>query len=204
MVCGCLPQVVVVDDDPKNLQMVGSILLKNNYEPVLAASGAQALDVLDDRQPDVILLDVVMPDMSGFEVCRRIKEQPNLKAVPVIFLTAKSDIRDLLEGFKIGGVDYVKKPFHPAELMARIRAHVELKHAREEIKTLQSLIPICSKCKKVRDDQGYWESVEVYFANHAESLFTHGLCPDCMEELYGEEKWYKEKIQKEQAESEDK
>ena len=84
----------------------------------------------------------------------------------------------------MGAVDYVSKPFNTLELLARIRLHLELKWAKEEIKTLQGIIPICSFCKKIRNDKGYWDRVESYLTMKTDALFSHSICPDCMKEHY--------------------
>ncbi len=133
----------------------------------------------------------MMPGMDGYQVCERLKKEKTTASIPVIFLTAKSDTDDIVRGFEAGGVDYVTKPFNSAELLARVKTHLELKNAREEIKTLRGILPICAHCKKVRNDSGFWEQVEVYVRNHSEAEFTHGLCPECERELYGNQEWYK-------------
>lgn len=183
--------VLVVDDNPQNLQVLGPMLEKKGYDVAFATSGEQALEFVAGETPDLVLLDIMMPGMDGYEVCQRLKEIKSTASIPVIFLTAKSDTDDVVRGFEAGGVDYVTKPFNSAELLARVKTHLELKNAREEIKTLRGILPICAHCKKVRNDSGFWEQVEVYIGNHSEAEFTHGLCPDCEKELYGKQDWYK-------------
>ena len=180
------PKILVVDDNSLNLQLVASTLAENGYEPVVTASGVQALDFLQKETSELILLDVMMPKMDGFEVCRRIKSNDKLKALPVIFLTVKTEIEDLLRGFELGAVDYICKPFNVLELLARIKLHLELKWAREEIKTLRDILPICSFCKKIRDDKGYWTKVEEYIIRHTDMQFSHGICLECAKEHYPE------------------
>lgn len=124
--------------------------------------------------------------MDGFETCARLKRNPNTKTIPVIFLSARGETKDVLKGFEVGGVDYVTKPFRPAELMARVNTHIELKRAREEIRSLRGIIPICANCKKIRDDGGYWEQVETFIQEHSDAEFTHSICPDCVATLYPE------------------
>ena len=98
-------------------------------------------------------------------------------------------------------MDYVTKPFNAAELLARVKTHLELKKAREEIRTLRGILPICAHCKKVRNDSGFWEQVEVYVRNHSEAEFTHGLCPDCEKKLYGNQEWYKKSQPKDDSDT---
>ena len=183
--------VLVVDDNPQNLQVLGPMLENKGYDVAFATSGEQALEFIDSETPDLVLLDIMMPGMDGYQVCKRLKKEKTTASIPVIFLTAKSDADDIVQGFEAGGVDYVTKPFNSAELLARVKTHLELKNAREEIKTLRGIIPICAHCKKVRNDSGFWEQVEVYVRDHSEAEFTHGLCPDCQNELYGDQNWYK-------------
>lgn len=123
--------ILVVDDNLENLRVVSSHLQKNGYKIALATSGAKALKILEDTKIDMILLDVMMPEMDGFEVCDRIKEVPDLKEIPVIFLTAKNNSEDVVKGFRRGGVDYITKPFNREELLVRVSNHLELKDARD-------------------------------------------------------------------------
>ena len=125
--------ILVVDDISKNLQVVGTLLRKEGYRIVPATSGAQALERVRAETPDLILLDLMMPDMDGLEVCRRLKADPSTLSIPVIFLTASNEMEHLVQGFEVGAVDYVTKPFNPPELLARVRTHLELKHARDTI-----------------------------------------------------------------------
>ncbi len=125
--------VLVVDDIPKNLQVVGTMLRNAGYELMPATSGADALEVGRVQLPDLILLDLMMPEMDGLEVCRRLKADALTRPIPVIFLTASNEMEHLVQGFEVGAVDYVTKPFNPPELLARVRTHLELKHARDTI-----------------------------------------------------------------------
>jgi len=177
--------ILVVDDNQQNIQVLGAVLEQAGYGIAVAVNGQQALDYLVEEKPDLVLLDVMMPAMDGYEVCRTMKKDRDLKNIPVIFLTARGETGDLVRGFEAGGVDYITKPFHPEELLARVKTHVELKKAREEIRSLRGIIPICASCKKIRTDSGYWEQVDTYIENHSEAEFTHGVCPVCAERLYG-------------------
>jgi signal transduction histidine kinase len=125
--------VLVVDDITRNLQVVGTLLRNAGYAVTPATSGAEALKGIRVRVPDLILLDLMMPDMDGLEVCRRLKAEPLTQPIPVIFLTASNEMEHLVKGFAVGAVDYVTKPFNPPELLARVRTHLELKHARDTI-----------------------------------------------------------------------
>lgn len=192
--------ILIVDDLPRNLQVLAVLLDKAGYRVSMAMDGAQALAMVGREPPDLILLDVMMPGLDGLEVCRRLKADDATREIPVIFLTAKAELEDLQEGFKIGAVDYLTKPFRGGELLARVATHVSLRQAlvreRElrrsleeslaQVRTLSGLLPICAKCKKIRDDNGYWNQIETYLSAHAPVDFTHGICPECSREMYPE------------------
>lgn len=338
--------VLVVDDQPANLKVLLEILKKQNFQVYLADSGERALSTLANLEPDLILLDVMMPGLNGFQTCEKIKANHKWADIPVIFITALEDMENKLQGFDVGGVDYITKPFQHVEVMARIKVHVALRHkereladaqqrlsdvveflpdstlaldlegkviiwnraaaeytgisadailgkgdfehgipfygtrrptlanlllhpdaetaekydhlsekdgilsaeetfcpaigksgayisavasklydakgnvrgaiqtmrdhtarklleqereglikelqtALKEVKTLSGMLPICSHCKKVRDDEGYWNQIENYLQEHTGARFSHGICTDCAEELYGDQEWYR-------------
>jgi two-component system, sensor histidine kinase and response regulator len=124
------PLVLLVDDNPQNLKMLGNILKEKPYRQALAQSGAEALDFLKKKRPDLILLDIMMPDMNGFEVCQQLKQDAELSEIPVIFLTAKTEKKDVIKGLEEGAVDYITKPFNNQELIKRVSTHLELKAAK--------------------------------------------------------------------------
>ncbi len=125
------PLILVVDDVPDNIQFLAARLRGKGFQVSAASSGADALRNIEAKLPDLILLDVQMPEMDGFEVCRRLKDNPITTGIPVIFLTARTELEDIVEGLSLGAVDYVTKPFHASELMTRVRTHLELKYARD-------------------------------------------------------------------------
>lgn len=126
--------LLVVDDNLNNLRVVGNILNRGDYRIAFANDAKKALSIARKINPDLILLDIVMPEIDGFEVCRRLKADNATKDIPVIFLTAnKTNAEDVVKGFKIGAVDYVAKPFKPEELFVRINTHLELKQLREKL-----------------------------------------------------------------------
>ncbi|CAK8711705.1 Response regulator receiver domain-containing protein [Candidatus Electrothrix aarhusensis] len=178
--------ILVVDDQPANLKVLLSFLQEHDYRVYMVDSGQRALDILPKIQPDLVLLDVMMPGMNGFEICRRIKADKNLAALPIIFMTALDSVGDKVTGFAAGAVDYITKPFQQVEVLARINTHItlrkrekELEEALEEIKTLTGILPICSYCKQIRNDEGYWQQVEEYISEHSQAMFSHGVCPAC-------------------------
>ena len=125
--------ILIVDDTPANLQLLGSLLGKEGYRVAAAAGGSQALAIAARSVPDLVLLDIMMPEMDGFEVCANLKADPITAHIPVIFLSAKTSARDKVRGFEVGGEDYVTKPFDTREVVARVRTHLQLKFAMERI-----------------------------------------------------------------------
>jgi two-component system sensor histidine kinase/response regulator len=125
--------ILVVDDEPKNIQVVGPLLLRQGHEVIAAGSGEEALAKLRTARPDLILLDVMMPGMTGFELCHRLREQPEWRNIPVIFLSAATDKSFIMEALEAGAVDYVTKPFHGPELISRVQVHVNLQKTRKRL-----------------------------------------------------------------------
>lgn len=126
--------ILIVDDSQENLKLVSSILKDKGYKIALALDGISALKVLEENSIDLILLDIMMPNMDGLETCKIIKQNEKLKDIPVIFLTAMTDIDNTVKGFQVGGVDYITKPFRKEELYARVKNHLQLKIARDILK----------------------------------------------------------------------
>lgn len=126
-------KILIVDDIPANIQVLGNVLRKSGYEIAFTDNGPDAITKAGNISFDLILLDVMMPQMDGFEVCRILKENPATKDIPIIFLTAKADSESLVKGFELGAVDYLTKPFKTQELLARVHTHIALKHATEEL-----------------------------------------------------------------------
>jgi DNA-binding response OmpR family regulator len=129
--------ILIVDDVPKNIQVLVNILREKDYKISVALDGRKALEMVDIFLPDLILLDIVMPQPDGFQVCKELKASPKTKDIPIIFLSAKTETGHIVNGFDLGAADYVTKPFKKAELLARINTQLELKKAREEIIRLE-------------------------------------------------------------------
>jgi len=127
-------KILIVDDVSENIQVAMNILKEENYSLSFASDGYEALELLKAEDFDLILLDIMMPKLDGFEVCRRIKLMDDVKDIPIIFLTAKSDIDSIAKGFKLGGVDYIVKPFHAEEILSRVKNHLELYQAKKLLK----------------------------------------------------------------------
>jgi len=132
------PRILIVDDTPSNILMLG-VELKQRYDVIIATNGQKALQrAFTEPRPDLILLDIMMPDMDGYEVCRRLKDDPRTKDIPVIFITAKNAEDDETLGLELGAVDYITKPFSLAIVRARVRTHLELKRKSDMLEALSS------------------------------------------------------------------
>lgn len=200
--------VLIVDDERFNLKVLTEFL-HEDYKIMAVRTGEQALKAVQGSSlPDLILLDIIMPGIDGYEVCKKIKQDEKTSHIPIIFVTAISEAMDAAKAFELGAVDYITKPFNPVTVKARVKTHIQLNNtmrnleaALKDVKKLSGLLPICSNCKKIRDDNGYWSQIEAYIRDHSEADFSHGMCPGCSDELYGKEDWYiemkKEKSQKE-------
>lgn len=154
-----LPAILLVDDNHQNLQLLGTILKENiDCSISVATSGSEALRIFDSVAPDLILLDVIMPELDGYEVCRRMKAGAGSSDVPVIFITAHRDTDHIVRGFEAGGADYVGKPFDPVELIARVRTQLELRRSQQEMKRIND--ELRSRNDKMENDLKVAQSVQ--------------------------------------------
>ena len=125
--------VLLVDDAPQNIQVLGNILKNQGYSFALTSSGSETFKLLSKKKPDIILLDIMLPDEDGFSICGKIKQDPLLSDIPIIFLSAKHDINDKIKGFQLGAVDYITKPFEDIEVIQRVNNHLQAKLDRDKI-----------------------------------------------------------------------
>jgi len=197
--------IFIVDGTPANLGVLFDQLEAEGFKVLIDTNGESAIEAIRQAQPDLILLDVKIPGMDGFEVCARLKADERTRDIPVIFMTALSEVVNEVKGLKLGAVDYITKPIRVEAMVARIYTHLSLRNqqktledrnaqlqeALDSIKTLKGWLEICANCKKIRDDQGYWHQFETYIEAHSDVSFTHGICLKCIETLYGEQEWYK-------------
>ena len=188
-------KILIAEDDTVSRRLLEATLGKFGFEVVSVANGSAAWAVLQGADsPSLAILDWMMPEMDGVEICRRVRQLPTTTPPYLILLTAKSEKSDVVMGLDSGADDYLTKPFDSSELRARIQVgtHVlelqknlvdrvrELEDALSQVKQLQGLLPVCSYCKKVRSEENYWQRVESYLAEHAQVVFSHGICPDCL------------------------
>jgi two-component system, sensor histidine kinase and response regulator len=169
--------ILIVDDNTQNIQVIGQILWQKNYNVIFATSGNEALKVLENNSGfDLILLDILMPQMSGFEVCVRIREKPELNNIPIIFLTAKADKQSIVDGFRKGANDYVIKPFHEEELLLRVETQLKLKKQNEKIENYNAELvkEVSMKTVELKKAHSQLEKLE-YAKNNFLALISHEL-----------------------------
>jgi len=234
--------ILIAEDSKTQAYMLRNVLESNGFNVSIAYDGLEAINCLNQELPRIVLTDVLMPEINGYDLCRKIKSDEKMKHIPVILLTSLSEPEDIIQGLDCGADSFITKPYDEAALVARInyilvnaemrkhsesemgidiifagkkyfvtssriqildlllatyeatmqktreleKALKELRAANETIKIMKGFIPICSSCKQVRDDKGYWKQIERYISEHSEVDFTHTLCPSCVNKLYPE------------------
>lgn len=187
-------KILVAEDDRVSRQILTTSLAKWGYEVVITFDGTQAWGELQKSDaPAMAILDWMMPGMDGTELTRRVRTLVRPVPTYIMLLTARVDKESIVAGLEAGANDYLTKPVELGELRARVhvgRQMVEvqtqlaarvqqLEQALADVQSLQGLLPICCYCKKVRDNQDYWQEVEDYLSHHGEVQFSHGVCPAC-------------------------
>lgn len=193
--------ILIAEDDNTSRLLLKTVLERNGHEVIACTDGRSALEAIEEPMaPRLAILDWMMPELDGTEVIRSIRSRAATKEMYLILLTAKDQRKDIVDGLDAGADDYLTKPFDRSELLARLRVGIrvlelqsalharvtELEHALDEIHVLKGLVPICAGCKRIRNDDGYWQEVETYIANRSEVEFSHGMCPDCLAKYYPE------------------
>ena len=195
-------KLLVADDDPISRKLLHRVLTRWGYDVVACEDGDQAWRELSRPDaPAVAVLDWMMPGMDGLELCRRLRRGPALLSTYLILLTVNNRPDQVAAGLEAGADDYIAKPFRREELQARIRTGIRivelhralgervsaLEAALSKVKQLQGLLPICSYCKKIRNDRNYWERLESYISGHTDAQFSHGICPACFAQVIEQE-----------------
>lgn len=191
-------KILIAEDNQVSSRILQLTLAASGHEVIATENGAAAWAILEkEDSPAMAILDWMMPDMDGLEVCRLVRRKITSTPTYIILLTAKAGKTDVVEGLDAGANDYMFKPFNREELNARVRvgetvvnlqqslaARVqELESALTQVKLLQGILPICSYCKSVRDDQNYWQQLETYISKYSEAQFSHSICPECYESV---------------------
>lgn len=193
-------KIVIAEDDPITQHLLQALVQKWGHEALLVSDGRAALEILQrEGDPPLAVLDWMMPGMTGIEVCRKIRETMTTNQPYILLLTAsRVGKEDVIAGLEAGADDFLTKPFEPPELHARLatgmrilrlqaelRARItELEDALTQVKTLKGLLPVCAWCRKLRDDAGYWQELEVYIMRRTDAQFSHGICPNCLKKYY--------------------
>jgi sigma-B regulation protein RsbU (phosphoserine phosphatase) len=189
-------RILIAEDDAVSRIALTKILDRWGFDTTAVNDGAAAWEVL--RAPDaprIAILDWMMPELDGLEVCRLVRTLDREAPTYIVMLTARAGKEDMVAGLSGGADDYVTKPFDKEELRARLQVGQrmvelqrrltqrvrDLEEAFGKIRLLQGLLPICCYCKKIRDDQNYWQCVEGYISQNTEARFSHGICPECFE-----------------------
>ena len=187
-------RILIAEDDATSRFLLQATLKQWNYEVIETSDGPEAWAQLQQKDaPQLAILDWMMPTMDGIEVCRRVRQNPAKQHIYIIMLTTKDDEEDVVKGLHAGANDYITKPFKRRELEARIQVGMRVVQLQNELtqqvqvlqeamareKRLQGLVPICSYCKKIRNDNNYWQQVERYIEDYSDVAFSHSICPDC-------------------------
>jgi len=191
-------RILIAEDDATSRLLLEKTLGQWGYDVTITKDGDEAWDVLQSEEaPNLAVLDWMMPNTDGIDLCRRARELEKLQHLYIIMLTTRDTKEDLAEALEAGADDYINKPFNRKELQARINVGMrmlnlqmtlskrvqELEESIQRERQLQGLLPICSYCKKIRDDNNYWSQVERYIEHHADVAFSHSICPDRYESV---------------------
>ena len=194
-------RALVADDDPVTATALAGALRRLDLEVSVAHDGAAAWHMIEGPdQPSLAIVDWMMPGVDGLELCRRIRQAPAHAHMYVLLLTARDSRADIVAGLEAGADDYLVKPFDVHELRARVHTGLRilalqkdlaeqiamLKETIANVKQLKGLLPMCSYCKKIRNDADYWQQLETYISDHSDAEFSHGVCPTCFERVVNE------------------
>jgi sigma-B regulation protein RsbU (phosphoserine phosphatase) len=172
-------QILVVEDESVTRELLKRLLTASGHEVTEAADGAEGWKMLQSIRIPVVISDWEMPEMEGLELCRKIRARSGEDYVYFIMLTARSGRAEYLEAMDGGVDDFLTKPLDAVDLQCRLRVAERILGLRKEVKQLEGLLPICSYCKRIRDDADRWSSLETFIEKRSEAEFSHGICPDC-------------------------
>jgi len=191
-------KILIAEDEKISRKILEMTLTNASYDVVTVEDGVKALESIQKDVPDMLITDWMMPELDGLELCRRIRGLDLSSYVYIIVLTALTQKEKIIEGLDAGADDYITKPFERTELLARVRAgerviqlerslrqkNKELSEALAQVRQLKGLLPICMFCKKIRNDENYWQKIEEYLAQHTGADFSHSICPECLQKHY--------------------
>ena len=176
-------KILIAEDEPVSSRILQLTLEHFGHEVIAASDGRQAWERFDAEPVRVIVSDWMMPDIDGIELCRRVRERPKTEYTYFILLTAIHTGRENLQKAMAAGVDdFLTKPLDREAIIMRLRVAERILDFTSQIRTLKDLLPICMYCKRVRDDQDYWQQVESYIHTCTGTNFSHGICPECLDQ----------------------
>lgn len=176
-------QILIAEDDAVSRRLLQILLEKLGHEVRVAEEGTQAWKLFDENPVRIVVSDWMMPGFSGLDLCRKIRNRAETDYTYFILLTARAGKQDYLAAMELGIDDFLAKPLDQAELAIRLRVAERILQFTSQIRLLKELLPICSYCKKIRDDADYWHEIETYIGKQTGSDFSHGVCPSCFEKV---------------------
>jgi len=177
-------KILAVEDDPVARAVLHQALLRLGHEVIEAKDGAEALRVLEKEPVRLIVSDWMMPGLDGLGLCRALRERLNADYVYFILLTSQqADVDNQREAIEAGVDDFLTKPLDVQEIWMRLRVAERILRYATEVRQLEAFLPICGYCKKVRDDQNYWQQIESYINERTGTDFSHSVCPDCYQRV---------------------
>ncbi len=174
-------RVLIADDDPVSSRVLAATLAGLGHEVEMAGDGGEAWERHLAAPASVLITDWMMPRVDGLELTRRVRALDSGRYTWIILLTAMRGRTSYLDGMEAGADDFVSKPIHEHELHARLRVAERVLGLHRAVLQLEGLLPICSYCKRIRDEAERWSQVDDYVSRHTDAQFTHGICPDCYE-----------------------
>ena len=176
-------KILIADDDSTSRIVLDATLKKLGHQVITTTNGEEALAAYEQTEVPILITDIVMPGMDGLELCRRIRATNRLRHTYIILLTTVGDEYGYLAGMRAGVDDFVTKPFDEDQLTVRLVVAQRIINLQSQVKKLSGLLPICACCKKVRDDQNYWQQVETFITQRSDARFTHSYCPECFNKM---------------------
>jgi sigma-B regulation protein RsbU (phosphoserine phosphatase) len=171
--------VLVVDDDPVSSAQLGALVQAAGYKASFVPDGRQAWELLQVARVPIVVSDWYMPEVDGPELCRRIRGRARDPYVYFILVTSRGGKQQYLAGMKAGADDFIAKPVDPDELQARLTVAERILGLRRELQQLEGLLPICSYCRRIRNERDEWETLDSYLERRFDAQLSHGICPDC-------------------------
>jgi len=176
-------KVLIAEDDPIASRVLEATLVKLGHEPLFAEDGERAWTILQNEPVRVVVSDWKMPCLDGLELCRRIRAGKEDYVYFILLTQMEGSEKNLHEATDAGVDDFLLKPIDPGQLWMRLRVAERILGFTTEVRQLESFLPICGYCKKIRDDQNYWQQIDRYISSRTGTNFSHGVCPECMENV---------------------